>query len=105
MSENFVVHKEIIQVVDGQSVCIKGLVAVLSFAIQHNHLVMYFVRDTESVKNQSVEIIIKGTGHPFNIDDMADYRFMGTHIMAGGQLIWHVWYKLFGRKSIESEQS
>ncbi|HEG44648.1 hypothetical protein LCGC14_3009590 [marine sediment metagenome] len=100
MSKNFVVHKEVIQVVDGQDVCIKGLIAVLSFAVQHNHLVMYFVRDIESEKNQSVDIVIKGTGHVFDVGDMFGYRFMGSHIMFAGELVWHVWARLFENETI-----
>ena len=60
-----------------------------------NCIVMYFVRDTESEKNQSVDIIIKGTGHVFDVGDMLGYRFMGTHLTFGGELVWHVWARLF----------
>ncbi|KKL94932.1 hypothetical protein LCGC14_1859780, partial [marine sediment metagenome] len=84
-----------IEIVDGQDVCIKGLIAVPSFAVQHNRLVMYFVRDLESEEKQSVDIVIKGTGHVFDVGDMSGYRFMGTHLTFGGDLVWHVWARLF----------
>lgn len=100
MAKNFVVHKQVLEIVDGQDVCIKGLVAVLSFAIQYNRLVMYFVRDTDSEKKQVVNIVIKGTGHGFNVEDMQGYRFMGTHIMFAGDLVWHVWAKLLDNNTI-----
>ncbi len=95
MNKNFVVHKEVIEVVDGQDVCIKGIIEVLSFAVQRNCIVMYFVRDLESEKRQSVDIVIKGTGSVFDVGEMQGYRFMGTHLTFGGELVWHVWARLF----------
>lgn len=89
-----VIHKEIVEMLGSQSVPIAGLVKVLSFAVQQDRLVMYFVREETSSKVRHVEIVIHGTGHAVVPETLESMVFMGTHLINGGRLVWHVWAQI-----------
>ena len=86
-----VVHKQVISVKNAQSIPIRDLVEVLSVVVQHNELVMYFIRD-ESIGHVSmVDIVIKGTGHSHPQSDVGGKQFMGTFLLDSDMYVWHVW--------------
>jgi len=86
----FAIHKENIEVAGHQVLSIKGLVKMISVSVQHNKLVMYFVRDLKDSIHRRMELKILGTGHEFSFDQIEGYEFIGTYSMAGGHLMWHV---------------
>lgn len=87
----FAIHKQVIVVTDSQTVSLGGFLEVVSFAVQKNGLVMYYVADLEAADILTdVEIAIVGTGRPFRRDALKGLRYMGTHSMFDGDLMWHV---------------
>lgn len=86
-----VIHKQILKVVDTQKFDIKGLIEILSVHVQNGQLCMWFLRDKGYTKTHSVTVKILGTGNEFRHNDTTGMDFMGTHLMANDQLVWHVW--------------
>ena len=85
-----VIHKQVINVVGEQSIPIRDLAEILSVKVQNNELVLYFVRDASVAHVSMVDIVIKGTGHEHYTSDIQG-DFMGSHMLDGGALVWHVW--------------
>ncbi len=69
---------------------IKGLVEVLSVVVQHERLVLCAIVDPDSVKETEISVAIVGTGHEYKLN--SSWNFLGTHLMANGALMWHVWW-------------
>ncbi len=86
------IYKYGLEITDTQDLLIVGFREVLSVTVQYGNLALYAVVDTEDPKTTSIAISIRGTGHNYDLD--SSWTFLGTHQMAGGNLIWHVWYKL-----------
>lgn len=86
-----VIHKIELDITDIQNFSISGLIEILSVGVQYGKLVMWFLRDTEYIKAHDVTVRIIGTGNPHGHNDTSGMKFMGTHLMSDGQLVWHVW--------------
>lgn len=89
-----VIHKETVKVTGRQAIPIEGIVEILSFAVQRNRLVMYFVRDKFLKETREVDVCIHGTGYDIHLGETENMAFMGTHLMADGALVWHVWARI-----------
>ena len=89
--EKMVIHKQILKVVDTQKFDIKGLIEILSVGVQNGQLCMWFMRDRGYERSHSVTVKILGTGNEHGHNETSGMDFMGTHLMSGGQLVWHVW--------------
>lgn len=85
------IHKFQISLCDGITIPITGLVRVLSVAVQRDNLVLYAIVRLGDKAVTTVPVMIKGTGHPFDLLAEESWEFMGTHVTRGGDLIWHVW--------------
>ena len=59
---------------------------VLSVGMQHGHLCVWFMVDTER-PTEAVVFRICGTGNPIT---SGPGKFIGTVQQAGGALVWHV---------------
>lgn len=88
-----VIHKEVLDIEDYQSLKIAGFKEVLSFGVQHGKLCMWYLRDTDEHRKSSVRIRIFGTGFTFESSTLQGYEFQGTYQMQDGALIWHVFTK------------
>ena len=89
----FAIHKREIAIWDYQGQSIVGLKKIVSFAVQRDKLVMYFIRDLETEQRETIEIIILGTGKAFTEVSLAAFKFAGTYNTYGGELMWHVFVK------------
>lgn len=67
----------------------------LSVAVQGDNLVAYFLCDTQ-MRQEPAErrFLIRETGTEAPSPDAEDWVFVGTHAMAGGGLMWHVWVEV-----------
>ena len=83
------IYKYNLEITDSQKIYITGLVKILSVMVQYEKLVLYALIEPGALTEISVTIIIAGTGH--EIFPNSCWRFLGTHKMANGQLMWHVW--------------
>ncbi len=80
-----------LEVTGVQEIIIPRFVKVLSVALQYNVLVLYaLVGSGDREANSTIEVTIIGTGHEF-LAMTTDWEFQGTHLQAGGSLVWHVW--------------
>lgn len=84
------VFKYPLEVTEHQKVRFVGFVDVLSVAVQKQQLVLYAIVNPDDKRQSEAEIEIRGTGHDLG-QDMAGYRFLGSHMTFGGGLVWHVW--------------
>ena len=75
-----------LDVLDEQIISMPRHAEILSVACQNDALVMWAKVDPENSLRQH-KIHIRGTGHPL---DEEEGRFIGTVLMAGGSLVWHV---------------
>ena len=87
------IFKYPLEITDFQKFPIKGLYEILSVLVQHDELVLYASVVESSNLKPELEVIIKGTGHPFNDTDTT-WIFAGTHLMKNDTLVWHVWHRL-----------
>lgn len=94
-----VIHKITLEVADTQEISIQGLVDILSIEVQGGVLTMWFLRN-ESERNTNVKVTMRGTGHNVSKADIKGMYFMGTHLMAGGQLVWHIWTQILSNRSL-----
>ncbi len=84
------VFKYVLTVADRQQVTVPGFVELLSVVVQYDNLVLYARVDQSREHAGCINVLITGTGH--NIDqELVNWRFMGSHLMMGGRLVWHVW--------------
>lgn len=81
-----VIHKHILQLVDEQTIKIKG--DILSVMEQNDGIVLYALTNPEWNEIE-YSIRIHGTGHELD-DSIQDYSFLGTVSLAGGRLMFHV---------------
>jgi len=81
------VYKYLLDLVDYQAVPLPAGAEILSVAEQLSGLVMWAKVDPAR-PTVPRDIIIKGTGHPITNDELG--RFIGTALMYGGTLVWHV---------------
>jgi len=86
-----VIHKEELQLTDRHSYPIKGLRRILSVGVQYGRLVMWFLRNEEDSHIHNAKVVVYGTGHPVDPDEIGGMDFMGSHLMQNGNLVWHVW--------------
>lgn len=84
------VFKYKLEIESQQSLDITGLVDVLSVAVQRDELVLYAITNSDDTRVCVVEILLRGTGHDIG-QEIAGWTFLGSHLMAGGRLVWHVW--------------
>lgn len=88
---NVTIHKFQISLCDGITIDIPGLIKVLSVAVQWDDLVMYALVQPDDKTVTTIPVLIKGTGHVFDLLIEESWEFMGTHVTRGGDLVWHVW--------------
>ncbi len=54
---------------------------------------MYFIRKVDSKGRGVAQVAVIGTGNDFSDKAVDGMRFMGTHSMNDGRLMWHVFAK------------
>jgi len=87
-----IIYKYVLKITDYQSIVIKGLNEVLSVTTQKETLVLYASVNEINSKNYTIDVAVIGTGNLFR--PPYSWNFLGTCSMAGGQLMWHVFYHL-----------
>ena len=85
------IYKYPLEVADEQLVTLPLHAKILSVKNQREKLVMYAEVDSETIVTYRVRIYIIGTGNPRHVPKGA--IFLNTVIMAGGNLVWHVYAK------------
>ena len=85
---NATIWKFKLQPHDSQILHIKGLIKVLSVAEQYGGIVLYALIDPSHETPTKVPIYVVGTGHDFEWD--LARRFLGTVLLMGGRLMFHV---------------
>lgn len=83
------VWKYSLEATDKQFITMPRGAQVLSVAEQYDDMSLWALVDTNEVPDDAVLIVIHGTGHP--ADDVEGLRFIGTVILRGGSLVFHVW--------------
>lgn len=97
MGKTLVIHKHCVLIADQSTVEIQGLAGILSFAVQRDDLVMYYGVDLASMDILVADIRIFGTGQETDADILKDYEFRGTHVLSNGDLMWHVWARIYNK--------
>ena len=81
------IYKYVLLEADNQSIGMPTGAEILSVGEQNGELVMW-ARVNPDNPHGLRNIVIKGTGHPIGAHELG--RFIGTVIMLGGRLVWHV---------------
>lgn len=64
---------------------------VLSFAVQRESIVCYAaVPESDDGSRWNIRLAIVGTGHPVDAGVITHWDFFGTHVLHGGDLMFHV---------------
>jgi len=79
-----------LEIVDQQEVEMPAEAGGIHVEMQNNQLCLWSMVDPEAPK-VSVKIRVVGTGHP--IPDADKLTHLGSCLMAGGALVWHVFKK------------
>lgn len=88
------IFRYVLEVIENQTVRIPLPAIVLSVVEQGVHIALYAIADDgEDVPVESIDILMKGTGHPIqdNMDDL--YTFIGTVKLFDRRLAFHVFYR------------
>lgn len=81
-------------VVDHQTIDMPTGARVLSVHEQHGQLCMWAeVNANPDGPTETRHVRIKGTGHPIEQGEMIGFKFLGTVLVAGGSLVWHVYVR------------
>jgi hypothetical protein len=88
MSE-YTVWKFVLPLEDNPQVDMPSEAYVLSVDQQHGQLCVWALVDT-SAPSSTRTFAIRGTGHPTNDIEQTN-KFLGTVLMANGNLVFHVW--------------
>lgn len=90
------IFKYILEVVDEQIVDIPLPAVILSVTEQGVHIALYVIADDDKdVPTESVELLIKGTGHSIK-DDIDRYTFIDTVKLFNTNMEFHVFYRRVG---------
>lgn len=84
------IYKYPLEVADVQDVMLPDGAQILSVAMQGQTLCLWAMVDTD-LQLKRRRIVVYGTGHPFGD---ANQVFIGTVLMDGGSLVWHVFEQL-----------
>lgn len=76
---------------DKQTIMMPQGAQLLSIHEQYGRLCMWALVESDAIKVPR-EILILGTGHPAK--DLTNYDYVGTAVMCGSSLVWHVWLKI-----------
>lgn len=87
-----IIGKFPLEIVDEQTLEIKGYNGFLSVIEQKEKLVVYAFTNTNSEIINTIQIRIVGTGHSISGELQFNYAFLGTVAMKNS-LVWHIFYK------------
>ena len=88
--------KYVLEVVDEQIINIPLPAVILSVTEQEVHIALYAIADDDKgVPTESVDILIKGTGHRIK-DDIDRYAFIDTVKLFNTNMEFHVFYRRIG---------
>lgn len=85
------IHKQKLEIVDIQKIKIPIVSKILSVNNQKENLCIWYACDVRS-EMKTITIWIFGTGHP--IPPSFEGEFIGTVLMANGDLVWHVFREI-----------
>lgn len=97
MRKTLVIHKHHVLIADQSTVEIQGMAGILSFAVQRDNLVMYYCVDVDGLDTKVADIRIFGTGHGLDAEILKDYEFKGTYVLSNGDLMRHVWARMYNK--------
>lgn len=81
------IWKDVLEVTDKQTIKLPASYKFLSVALQYDQIsIWYTVDDRAEMVERNIYIF--GTGNP--IPNEFDGKFIGTVLMAGGRLAWHI---------------
>jgi len=83
------IHKYPLVIVHEQPIQMPSGAEILSVAVQNETPCLWALVETENPM-QKRSIVIVGTGHPA---PEGNYRFVGTVMLCGGVLVWHVFQR------------
>lgn len=75
---------------------INNIEDIKSVINQNEDICLYYLHDSDCFINNTVDIIILGTGHEINtdIENFNQYTFIDTVSLANGSLIFHIFAKI-----------
>ncbi len=83
----------VLEVIENQTIDIPLSAVVLSVAEQGVHIILYAMGDDgEDIPTESIDILIKETGHPIQ-DDINLYTFIDTVKLFNRTLAFHVFIR------------
>jgi hypothetical protein len=88
MKTNLTIHKKILEIVDEQEIEVPEKSDFLSVDNQEGKICVWYRCNPENPLIK-IKIFIRGTGH-FNVPELNDSFFLGTVILLGGGLVFHV---------------
>lgn len=93
------VYKYSLRVYDRQVVCLPKGSKILSVGEQNGQIRLWVLVETLESNMKAHTIIIHGTGHCAN--DVIGSRFIGTVMLNGGQIVFHVFVKEGGENEAQ----
>ena len=87
------IYKYQLEVTDYQDIKVPVGAEFISVVSQRNDLVAYFLVDPTESDMLTKTFHIIGTGHPIYDNDLIEYKFVGTYLTHGDNLVWHVFLK------------
>ena len=90
------IYKYPVEITDGQIIHVPAGARVISVVGQNYGIVLYaIVPIPNDFPKISKELVIKvvGTGHEINFNTVNEYEFLGTVLLHGGSLVFHVFCK------------
>lgn len=82
------IHKKVLEMTSQQSVSLPVAAKIISVGNQNENLCLWYITNTQIEDSETVVVHIIGTGRELKIDKPV--KFIGTVLMMGGQLVWHV---------------
>jgi hypothetical protein len=79
--------------IDGKDISLPAGSKILSVTTQQDNIVLYALVDPDIKDKMVYSFLVIGTGHEIK-KDLNDYTFSGTVSLLGGELMFHIWYKL-----------
>lgn len=83
------IFKYTLETHDEQDVTLPVGSEILTVKEQYGDICLWALVDPGEAKKEDRRIRILGTGHSFE-DDFERTRYLGTVLMSGGSLVWHI---------------
>lgn len=90
---NRIIYKYTLEIEDEQKHILPRGAKILSVGNQIEKICVWVELEEGAIEDAEYTFFIRGTGHPFDDSALLQPTFLGTVLMAGGSLVWHVYYQ------------